>query len=151
MWSVDAQRFQRLPRRRSAKGAQVLYHRATHRKSLGMGEDEKEKERFSRRVEKLMSQAEQANGACDRVSLADEFPMSWHAKNSRPTVWKFDIRHNFALHSDNQLHLPTLTTRTMPPKSTKPAAGKAGQGRSAIEDVVAREYTIHLHKRVRSV
>lgn len=28
--------------------------------------------------------------------------------------------------------------------------GKA-QGRSAIDDVVAREYTIHLHKRVRSV
>ena len=35
---------------------------------------------------------------------------------------------------------------TMPPKS-----GKAAQGRSAIEDVVAREYTIHLHKHVRSV
>jgi hypothetical protein len=35
-------------------------------------------------------------------------------------------------------------------KSTKPAAGKTAQ-RSAIEDVVAREYTIHLHKRVRSV
>jgi large subunit ribosomal protein L31e len=38
----------------------------------------------------------------------------------------------------------------MPPKAaSKPAAGKAQ--RSAIEDVVAREYTIHLHKRVRSV
>jgi large subunit ribosomal protein L31e len=36
--------------------------------------------------------------------------------------------------------------------STK-AQGKkpAKTGRSAIEDVVAREYTIHLHKRVRSV
>jgi len=33
-------------------------------------------------------------------------------------------------------------------KANKPA-GKTG--RSAIEDVVAREYTIHLHKRVRSV
>jgi large subunit ribosomal protein L31e len=32
---------------------------------------------------------------------------------------------------------------------TKKPAGKAG--RSAIADVVAREYTIHLHKRVRSV
>ncbi|RMY93161.1 hypothetical protein D0861_02066 [Hortaea werneckii] len=31
-------------------------------------------------------------------------------------------------------------------KSNKPTAGKQGQGRSAIEDVVAREYTIHLHK-----
>lgn len=36
-------------------------------------------------------------------------------------------------------------------KSNKPKAGKTGQGRSAIEDVVAREYTIHLHKHVRSV
>ncbi|KAK3722679.1 60S ribosomal protein L31B [Vermiconidia calcicola] len=35
----------------------------------------------------------------------------------------------------------------MPPKSTKQTGGKA-QGRSAIEDVVAREYTIHLHKRL---
>ena len=34
-------------------------------------------------------------------------------------------------------------------KSNKAAAGKTGaQGRSAIEDVVAREYTIHMHKRV---
>ena len=31
-------------------------------------------------------------------------------------------------------------------KTKKPASGKAG--RSAIADVVAREYTIHLHKRV---
>jgi hypothetical protein len=31
------------------------------------------------------------------------------------------------------------------------AAGDKGKKRSAIEDVVAREYTIHLHKRVRSV
>jgi hypothetical protein len=31
-------------------------------------------------------------------------------------------------------------------KTPKPAAG-----RSAIDDVVAREYTIHMHKRVRSV
>lgn len=31
-------------------------------------------------------------------------------------------------------------------KSTKTATGKAQ--RSAIADVVAREYTIHLHKRV---
>ncbi|KAK5127581.1 hypothetical protein LTR85_006921 [Meristemomyces frigidus] len=36
-------------------------------------------------------------------------------------------------------------------KSNKPSAGKTGQGRSAIEDVVAREYTIHLHKRVHGV
>ncbi|KAI9664590.1 MAG: 60S ribosomal protein L31 [Bathelium mastoideum] len=32
-------------------------------------------------------------------------------------------------------------------KSNKPAAGKTG-GRSAIADVVAREYTINLHKRI---
>jgi hypothetical protein len=32
---------------------------------------------------------------------------------------------------------------------TKKPAGKAS--RSAIADVVAREYTIHLHKRVRSI
>ena len=31
----------------------------------------------------------------------------------------------------------------------KKSAGKTG--RSAIADVVAREYTIHMHKRVRSV
>merc|ERR1711977_471764 len=36
-------------------------------------------------------------------------------------------------------------------KSNKPTAGKQGQGRSAIEDVVAREYTIHLHKHVHNV
>lgn len=35
-------------------------------------------------------------------------------------------------------------------KATKKGDSKA-QGRSALEDVVAREYTIHLHKRVRSV
>lgn len=29
--------------------------------------------------------------------------------------------------------------------------GKKTQQRSAIADVVAREYTIHMHKRVRSV
>lgn len=48
----------------------------------------------------------------------------------------------------------TVNTIAMPQasKSNKPAAGKVGgQGRSAIEDVVAREYTIHMHKRVRSV
>ena len=43
----------------------------------------------------------------------------------------------------------TSASPTMPPKSGKPS-GKTAQ-RSAIEDVVAREYTIHLHKRVRSV
>ncbi|KAI9693422.1 MAG: 60S ribosomal protein L31 [Bogoriella megaspora] len=32
-------------------------------------------------------------------------------------------------------------------KSNKPTAGKTG-GRSAIADVVSREYTIHLHKRI---
>ncbi|KAL1586689.1 hypothetical protein WHR41_04610 [Cladosporium halotolerans] len=36
-------------------------------------------------------------------------------------------------------------------KSNKPTAGKTQQGRSAIEDVVAREYTIHMHKRVHGV
>jgi len=30
-----------------------------------------------------------------------------------------------------------------------PPKGKGKAGRSAIADVVAREYTIHLHKRVR--
>ena len=39
-----------------------------------------------------------------------------------------------------------MSTKT---KQQKPAGAKGG--RSAIEDVVAREYTIHLHKRVRSV
>lgn len=42
---------------------------------------------------------------------------------------------------------PTMSSKT---KTGKPSAGKGTQ-RSAIEDVVAREYTIHLHKRVRSV
>ncbi|MCJ1361748.1 60S ribosomal protein L31 [Acarospora aff. strigata] len=35
-------------------------------------------------------------------------------------------------------------------KATSRGAGKTG-GRSAISDVVAREYTIHLHKRVHGV
>ncbi|KZF22124.1 60S ribosomal protein L31 [Xylona heveae TC161] len=35
-------------------------------------------------------------------------------------------------------------------KHTSRAAGKTG-GRSAISDVVAREYTIHLHKRVHGI
>ncbi|MCJ1350227.1 MAG: 60S ribosomal protein L31 [Icmadophila ericetorum] len=42
----------------------------------------------------------------------------------------------------------------MAPKSKTAATGKAGgksAGRSAIADVVAREYTIHLHKRVHGV
>ncbi|KAL9097229.1 MAG: hypothetical protein Q9165_000656 [Trypethelium subeluteriae] len=34
----------------------------------------------------------------------------------------------------------------MPPKSSKPT-GKTG-GRTALSDVIAREYTIHLHKRI---
>jgi large subunit ribosomal protein L31e len=33
--------------------------------------------------------------------------------------------------------------------SAKTAGKKPAKGRSAIADVVAREYTIHLHKRVR--
>jgi large subunit ribosomal protein L31e len=36
----------------------------------------------------------------------------------------------------------------MAPKTKSGKAG--GKGRSAIADVVAREYTIHLHKRVRN-
>ncbi|KAF2863935.1 60S ribosomal protein L31 [Piedraia hortae CBS 480.64] len=36
-------------------------------------------------------------------------------------------------------------------KQSKKAAGEGGQGRSALEDVVTREYTIHLHKRVHGV
>lgn len=58
---------------------------------------------------------------------------------------------------DDDDDYPTITANppavTMPnqAKSNKPSAGKQGPGRSAIEDVVAREYTIHLHKRVRSV
>jgi large subunit ribosomal protein L31e len=39
-----------------------------------------------------------------------------------------------------------MSTKT---KTNKPSG--TGGKRSAIEDVVAREYTIHLHKRVRSV
>ncbi|KAK3074798.1 60S ribosomal protein L31B [Teratosphaeriaceae sp. CCFEE 6253] len=35
-------------------------------------------------------------------------------------------------------------------KASKPSTGKTA-GRSAIEDVVAREYTIHLHKHVHGV
>uniref|UniRef100_A0A0D6R2B8 60S ribosomal protein L31 n=1 Tax=Araucaria cunninghamii TaxID=56994 RepID=A0A0D6R2B8_ARACU len=34
---------------------------------------------------------------------------------------------------------------------TQPKKGTKGKGRSAISDVVAREYTIHLHKRVHGV
>ena len=35
-----------------------------------------------------------------------------------------------------------------PPMATKTKKPAAKPGRSAIQDVVAREYTIHLHKRV---
>lgn len=50
----------------------------------------------------------------------------------------------------------TAAQQPVPPStmsSTTKASGKkpAKAGRSAIADVVAREYTIHLHKRVRSV
>jgi hypothetical protein len=36
-----------------------------------------------------------------------------------------------------------------PSTTPKATASKPKKGRSAISDVVAREYTIHLHKRVR--
>ncbi|KAL9625442.1 MAG: hypothetical protein Q9160_000505 [Pyrenula sp. 1 TL-2023] len=41
----------------------------------------------------------------------------------------------------------------MSSKTSKPAASKGGskKSRSAISDVVAREYTIHLHKRVHGI
>ena len=59
---------------------------------------------------------------------------------------------------DSSQRLPTKTspyltvanTAKMSKATKKGDSGKA-QGRSALEDVVAREYTIHLHKRVRSV
>jgi len=49
-------------------------------------------------------------------------------------------------------YTPTLSAKTLKmvkdnPK-TQPQAKSAKKGRSAISDVVAREYTIHLHKRV---
>lgn len=60
--------------------------------------------------------------------------------------------HDQRLRIDDNTHDAYLTSPTMS-KATKQDSGKASgkQGRSAIEDVVAREYTIHLHKRVRSV
>ena len=53
-----------------------------------------------------------------------------------------DYRYSTNRYTVNTVAMPNAT------KSNKPA-GKVG--RSAIEDVVAREYTIHMHKRVRSV
>lgn len=55
--------------------------------------------------------------------------------------------------SDQRQHQSSLSSSTSPKmsKSTKSAKGGKAPQRSAIEDVVAREYTIHLHKRVRSV
>lgn len=64
----------------------------------------------------------------------------------------------FSSVSRHRQFTPIDTSRSPPPprphaamsnktKEQKPAKG----GRSAIDDVVAREYTIHLHKRVRSV
>ena len=50
-----------------------------------------------------------------------------------------DYRYSTNRYTVNTVAMPNAT------KSNKPA-GKVG--RSAIEDVVAREYTIHLHKRV---
>jgi hypothetical protein len=47
---------------------------------------------------------------------------------------------NIALSPNDDVKMST-TQKTQKPKA----------GRSAIADVVAREYTIHLHKRVRSV
>jgi len=38
-----------------------------------------------------------------------------------------------------------------PSTTPKPTTSKPKKGRSAISDVVAREYTIHLHKRVHGV
>ena len=50
----------------------------------------------------------------------------------------------------SQLLTYTVTLDTMPKSkpSTAPKTPKKAGGRSAISDVVAREYTIHLHKRV---
>merc|ERR1712080_405700 len=46
---------------------------------------------------------------------------------------------------------PNTVAMPQASKSNKPTAGKTQQGRSAIEDVVAREYTIHMHGRVHGV
>lgn len=67
-----------------------------------------------------------------------------------------DQRQLLIHHHSRRLILPPNDTFTMPnqAKSNKPSAGKTGgtgKTRTAIDDVVAREYTIHLHKRVRSV
>jgi hypothetical protein len=56
--------------------------------------------------------------------------------------------------TDPEEHLDkhtALSTNDDVKMSTTQKTQKPKAGRSAIADVVAREYTIHLHKRVRSV
>lgn len=85
-------------------------------------------------------------------SLARQIPPPAHAARPANFVCRSNFR-SFSLDASDYRYSTnryTVNTVAMPnaTKSNKPA-GKVG--RSAIEDVVAREYTIHMHKRVRSV
>ena len=85
-------------------------------------------------------------------SLARSIPPPAHAARPPNFVCRSNFR-SFSLDASDYRYSTnryTVNTVAMPnaTKSNKPA-GKVG--RSAIEDVVAREYTIHMHKRVRSV
>ena len=80
-------------------------------------------------------------------------PLAAHAARPPNFVCRSNFRSCFSLDASDYRYSTnryTVNTVAMPnaTKSNKPA-GKVG--RSAIEDVVAREYTIHMHKRVRSV
>lgn len=69
-----------------------------------------------------------------------------------PASWenpaKVHLRDDYEEHLDKHTALSPNDDVKM---STTQKTQKPKAGRSAIADVVAREYTIHLHKRVRSV
>lgn len=103
-------------------------------------------------VRRLVSQSALAPDPAFAPSLARSIPPPAHAARPPNFVCRSNFR-SFSLDASDYRYSTnryTVNTVAMPnaTKSNKPA-GKVG--RSAIEDVVAREYTIHMHKRVRSV
>lgn len=99
-------------------------------------------------------------------ALPDTVRLNYSSEVPHNTLKEFTLKReksrfpiNFVDNNTNPVvHSPTPPaplrkfTATMPPKgsSTKPASKKPTT-RSAISDVVTREYTIHLHKRVRKI
>ena len=68
----------------------------------------------------------------------------------QPIVPSLTRHPHYHYHWKHLANTPLFTTAAkMPTPKTTPKTTKKPAGRSAIADVVAREYTIHLHKRVR--